>query len=71
MVAAAEQAVAYDADSGQVLVRMAGGAENTVAVLPDPEAERFVTVSGGARFIGHRFQLWTTNGLVRDLGLMR
>jgi WD40 repeat protein/tRNA A-37 threonylcarbamoyl transferase component Bud32 len=68
VVVAAEQAVAYDAESGKVSVRMAGGAENAFAVLPDPEAERFVTVNVGARFIGYRFQLWTTNGLVRDLG---
>ena len=65
VVAAAEQAVAYDANSGKVLVRMAGGAENAVAVLPDPEAERFVTVS-----VDDRFRLWMTNGPVRDLGRM-
>ena len=70
VVAAQEQAAAYDVDTGEVLVRMAGGVEDAVAVLPDPEAERFVTVSGGARLIGHRFQLRTTNGLVRDLGFL-
>ena len=70
VVAAAEEAIAYDTVAGQVRVRMASEAENTVAVLPDPEAERFVTVSGGSRFIGHRFQLRTTNGLVRDLGFI-
>jgi WD40 repeat protein/tRNA A-37 threonylcarbamoyl transferase component Bud32 len=63
VVAAAEQAVAYDTDTGRALMRMAGGAENTVTVLPDPEAERFVTASAD-----ERFRLWTTNGLVRNLG---
>lgn len=68
VVAAKEEAVGYNPDTGQALLRMTGGAGNTVAVLPDAEAERFVTVSMGNRFLGYRFQLWTTNGLVRDLG---
>jgi WD40 repeat protein len=68
VVAAAEQAVAYDADTGHALMRMKGELEHTIAVLPDSEAERFVTVSVGDRFIHYRCQLWATNGLVRDLG---
>ena len=63
VVAAETQAIAYDINTGQVLIRMGGRAENTATVLPDPEAERFVTASAE-----NRFRLWTTNGLVRDLG---
>jgi WD40 repeat protein len=65
MVAAEEQAIAYGTDTGQVLMRMVGAAKDTAATLPDPEAERFVTAS-----VNNRFRLWTTNGLVRDLGEM-
>jgi WD40 repeat protein/tRNA A-37 threonylcarbamoyl transferase component Bud32 len=65
VVAAAEQAVAYAAETGQMLVKMSGGAENKVAVLPDSEAERFVTID-----LDSRARLWSTNGLVCDLGLV-
>lgn len=68
VVAAEDQAIAYAADTGVELVRMVGGAETKIAVLPDPEAERFVTVILGELFKGFHFQLWTTNGFVRDLG---
>ncbi|NTW36766.1 MAG: hypothetical protein HGB17_11655 [Syntrophobacteraceae bacterium] len=44
---------------------MAGATENAVAVFPDPEAERFVTTT-----LDSRFRLWTTNGVVHDLGEM-
>ncbi len=68
VVAVADQAVAYDTDRGTVLVRMAVAAQDALAVLPDSAAERFVSIAVGSRFIGHRYRLMTTNGLVRDLG---
>jgi eukaryotic-like serine/threonine-protein kinase len=63
VLAAEGQAVAYAAENGSVLSRMVGGTESLTDLLPDPEAERFVTVS-----VGERFRLWNNNGLVRDLG---
>lgn len=68
VIAAADQAVAYDTDRGTVLVRMAVAAQDALAVLPDSAAERFVSIAVGSRFVGHRYRLMTTNGLVRDLG---
>ncbi|MBE0544230.1 MAG: protein kinase [Verrucomicrobia bacterium] len=68
VVAAADQAVAYDTVRGTVLVRMSVAAQDALAVLPDSAADRFVSIAVGSRFIGHRYRLMTTNGLVRDLG---
>ncbi len=66
VVAAADQAATYDAQTGQELVRMIGGTENKIAVLPSPEAEQFLTI--GADF---QLRLWSTNALIYDLGLVQ
>lgn len=68
VVAAEAQAIAYDADTGGMLVQMGGDVEKSLAVLPDDEAERFVTIDMGDQFTSFRLQLRTTNGLVQDLG---
>lgn len=68
VVLAADEAVAYDAETGKALVRMASRAEDTLTLQSDREAERFVTLSRADRSSDYHFQLWTTNGLVRDLG---
>lgn len=65
VVATRDQAIVYDASSGSTLARMAGAPKGLRSVQTDPEAERFVTVS-----LDEHFRLWTTNGLIRDLGVM-
>lgn len=68
VVLAVEEAVAYDIENGKALVRMAGRGEDTFTLQPDREAERFVIKSKADRSADYHFQLWTTNGLVRDWG---
>jgi WD40 repeat protein len=67
-VGAREEAAVYGTTSGQELVRMAGAEGKMFGIQPDAKAERYVTVTLTDHFLRYRFCLWTTNGLVRDLG---
>ncbi len=65
----AGKVVAYDAQTGEASVQMATQADETILIRPDREIERFLTLGKADHLSDYHFQLWTTNGLVLDLGL--
>ena len=68
VVASPEEGATYEVHTGKELSRLVGNTEHTVSVIPDPEGERFVTVSYLPDAAEGNLRLWTTNGLVSDLG---
>jgi hypothetical protein len=68
VVGAREEAAVYRTLRGQEIARMAGAEGKMFAIQPDAQAEHYVTVTLTDHFLRYRFCLWTTNGLVRDLG---
>jgi hypothetical protein len=68
VVAARQEAAVYDSRTGQELVRLAGAEGQMFSLQPDSTAENYVTVTLGDQYLRYRFCLWTTNGMVRDLG---
>ncbi|MHB9009401.1 MAG: protein kinase domain-containing protein, partial [Limisphaerales bacterium] len=52
--------------TGQVVRELSDPSGETVALIADPFAERYVTFNQS-----NRFRLWSTNGLVADLGVLR
>jgi WD40 repeat protein len=64
-----QEAVAYNAETGERLARMVGGLERNSVVMPDPEGERYVTAGAGEVDGTSQLRLWTTNGLVSELGV--
>ena len=68
VVVSGQQVAAYDYLTGRELLRMTGGPENCVAVYPDRECERFLTLTARGTGSTSQLHLWTTNGLVGDLG---
>jgi WD40 repeat protein len=70
VVASLDQGVVYDFRTGRELARLVGDTKNCISLMPDPEGESFLTVSE-SRGVDHNLRLWTTNGLVGDLGVVR
>jgi eukaryotic-like serine/threonine-protein kinase len=68
VVASGQQAAAYDHLTGRELFRMTGGPESCVAFYPDRDCERFLTLTAHGNDSTSQLRLWTTNGLIGDLG---
>ena len=71
VVASPEEGATYDVHTGTTLSRLVGDTKHSVSVIPDPEGERFVTVSYLPDAGDVNLRLWTTNGLVSELGAVR
>ena len=71
VAASPEEGAIYDVDTGKALSRMVGETKHSVSIIPDPEGERFLTVSYPPDAEDADLRLWTTNGLVSDLGKVR
>ena len=71
VVASPEEGATYDVHTGSELARLVGDTNHCVSVIPDPEGERFVTVSYPPDAGELNLRLWTTNGLVNELGAVR
>jgi eukaryotic-like serine/threonine-protein kinase len=71
VVASHDEVATYDTQTGTELLRIGSAADGNLAVLPDPEGERFITVNFPVGATTMRLQHWTTNGLVSDLGMVR
>jgi WD40 repeat protein len=71
VVASPEEGATYDVHTESELARLVGDTKHCVSVIPDPEGERFVTVSYPPDAGELNLRLWTPNGLVSDLGAVR
>jgi eukaryotic-like serine/threonine-protein kinase len=71
VVASPEEGATYDVRTGKELSRLVGDTNHCVSVMPDPDGGRFLTVSYLPDVWDADLRLWTTNGLVSDLGTVR